>query len=73
MERGSVSVGHKSKGAAHHLPPLRFHVLKQIILAAQDGQGDREGVQQVVIWVVITKPVPCPLPQPLNKFWLSGL
>ena len=66
-------MGNKSECAAEHLLPLRFHVLKEVILAAHNGQGDWEGVQQVTVWMVTAKSVPCPLSQPLYKVWPGGL
>lgn len=66
-------MGYKSECTAQHLPPLWLHVLKLVILGAQDGQGDRERVQQVPIRVITAESVPRPLFQQLNNIWSCRL
>lgn len=73
VEGGSISVGYKSECTAQHLPPLWLHVLKLVILGAQDGKWNRQRVQQVPIWVITAEPVPRPLFQQLNNIWSCRL
>lgn len=73
IERSSISVSYKSECTTQHLPSLWLHVLKLIIFATQDGQGDRQRVQQVMIRVITAKPLPRPLFQLLNNIWSCRL
>ena len=52
MQGGSVSVGNKAQCLAYDLLFLWIKVLEDVILGADDGQGDGEGVEEVLVLCV---------------------
>ena len=66
-------MSYKSEGPADHLLFLWLHVLEDVVLAAQDGEGEWERVQQISVRMVPPKPAPGSLSHLLHQIWLRLL